>query len=167
MGERKGKTQYTGKEIWVNQATGEVREVDTFEKPVGRNNGFMITYLAEIINLIETLGNKKMLVVKYILGHMSKTENTLIITTRELAKKCDVGLNTVVDTLKLLEDAKIIERRTGAIMVSPKLMNNWRASKEASMMIKYYEFGDDDNHSDDDNQIDGQMGIKDVDCNIE
>ena len=163
MSGRKGKTQYTGKEIWVNQATGEVREVDTFEKPVGRGNGFMITYLAEIINLIETLGNKKMLVVKYILEHMSKTENTLIITTRELAKKCNVGLNTVVDTLKLLEDAKIIERRTGAIMVSPKLMNNWKAPKEASMMIKYYEFGGDNN----DSQIDGQMEIKDLGCKIE
>lgn len=52
MSNRKGKTRYTGKEVWVNQATGEVREVDTFEKPVGRGNGFMITYLAEIINLV-------------------------------------------------------------------------------------------------------------------
>lgn len=144
MGNRKGKTQYTGKEVWVNQTTGEIREVDTFEKPVGRDNGFMITYMAEIINLIETLGNKKMLVVKYILANMSKSENTLIITTRELAEKCGVSHTVVLRTLKLLEETKIIERRTGAIMVSPKLMNNWRASKEASMMIKYYEFGGDD-----------------------
>lgn len=140
---RKGKTQYTGKEVWVNQTTGEIREVDTFEKPVGRNNGFMITYLAEIINLIETLGNKKMLVVRYILEHMSKTENTLIITTRELAQECNVSHNLVLQTLKLLDEAGIIERRTGAIMVSPKLMNNWRAGKEATMMVKYYEFSGD------------------------
>lgn len=159
---RKGKTLYTGKEIWVNQATGEVREVDTFEKPVGRGNGFMITYLAEIINLIETLGNKKMLVVKYILEHMSKTENTLIRTQREIADALSMSTKTVNETLKLLADAGIIERRTGAIMVSPKLMNNWKAPKEASMMIKYYEFS-----GDDDNQITGQMEIKDVDCNIE
>lgn len=159
---RKGKTLYTGKEIWVNQATGEVREVDTFEKPVGRGNGFMITYLAEIINLIETLGNKKMLVVKYILEHMSKTENTLIRTQREIADALGMSTKTVNETLKLLADAGIIERRTGAIMVSPKLMNNWKAPKEASMMIKYYEFS-----GDDDNQIIGQMEIKDVDCNIE
>lgn len=159
---RKGKTLYTGKEIWVNQATGEVREVDTFEKPVGRGNGFMITYLAEIINLIETLGNKKMLVVKYILEHMSKTENTLIRTQREIADALGMSTKTVNETLKLLADAGIIERRTGAIMVSPKLMNNWKAPKEASMMIKYYEFS-----GDDDNQITGQMEIKDVDCNIE
>lgn len=159
---RKGKTLYTGKEIWVNQATGEIREVDTFEKPVGRGNGFMITYLAEIINLIETLGNKKMLVVKYILEHMSKTENTLIRTQREIADALGMSTKTVNETLKLLADAGIIERRTGAIMVSPKLMNNWKAPKEASMMIKYYEFS-----GDDDNQITGQMEIKDVDCNIE
>ena len=159
---RKGKTLYTGKEIWVNRATGEVREVDTFEKPVGRGNGFMITYLAEIINLIETLGNKKMLVVKYILEHMSKTENTLIRTQREIADALGMSTKTVNETLKLLADAGIIERRTGAIMVSPKLMNNWKAPKEASMMIKYYEFS-----GDDDNQITGQMEIKDVDCNIE
>lgn len=159
---RKGKTLYTGKEIWVNQATGEVREVDTFEKPVGRGNGFMITYLAEIINLIETLGNKKMLVVKYILEHMSKTENTLIRTQREIADALGMSTKTVNETLKLLADAGIIERRTGSIMVSPKLMNNWKAPKEASMMIKYYEFS-----GDDDNQITGQMEIKDVDCNIE
>ena len=122
----------------------------------------MITYLAEIINLIETLGNKKMLVVKYILEHMSKTENTLIRTQREIADALGMSTKTVNETLKLLADAGIIERRTGAIMVSPKLMNNWKAPKEASMMIKYYEFS-----GDDDNQITGQMEIKDVDCNIE
>ena len=141
---RKEKTKYTGREIWVNQQTGEVREVDTFEKPVQRSNGFMITYLAEIINLIETLGNKKMLVVKYILENMNKSTNTLLTTNRKLAKACDVGVNTVTDTLKLLEEANIIERTTGAIMVNPKLCNNWRSSKEASMMVTYKEFGDKD-----------------------
>lgn len=138
---RKSKMQYTGRERWVNVDTGETREVDTFEKPVQRENGFMITYLAEIINMIETLGNKKMQVVKYILANMCKANNTLIITTRELAEKCGVSHNVALQTLKLLEDSQIIERRTGAIMVSPKLVNNWRSDKEATMMIKYHEFG--------------------------
>lgn len=141
---RKDRTKYTGREVWVNQTTGEIREVDAFERSVGRQEAFMITYLAEIINMIETIGNKKMQVVKYILTNMCKTNNTLIITTRELAEKCDVGHNTVIDTLKLLENSGIIERRTGAIMVSPKLMNNWKGGKEATMMVKYQEFGGDD-----------------------
>jgi biotin operon repressor len=145
---RKAKAQYTGREVWVNQATGEVREVDAFEKPVGRDKGFMITYLAEIINMIETLGTKKMLVVKYILQNMCKANNTLIATTREIAKELGMSTTTVNDTLKLLEGAGIIERRTGAIMVSPKLCNNWNSGKEASMMIKYYEFSGEEGGAD-------------------
>lgn len=147
---RKGKTQYTGREVWINQETGEIREVDAFEKPVGRDKGFMITYLAEIINMIETLGTKKMVVVKYILQNMCKANNTLIVTNTELAKACGVSKQTVTDTLKLLEGAGIIERRTGAIMVSPKLCNNWNSGKEASMMVKYYEFSGTDEEDESD-----------------
>ena len=107
---RKDRTIYTGREVWVNQAPGDVREVDAFERSVGRKEAFMVTYLGEIINMIETLGDKNMQVVKYILANMCKTNNTLIITTRELAEKCGVGHNTVLETLKLLEKTNIIER---------------------------------------------------------
>ena len=146
---KKSEIKYTGTEIWckIDKKTGEVleeREVDTFEKPIGRKEPFMITYLTEIINLIDTLGNKKMKVVKYILKNMSKSENILIITSRELAKKCDVSLQTITDTLKLLERADIIKRKTGAIMIHPKLMNNKKAQGEAIMMTKYYEFNESD-----------------------
>ena len=33
-------------------------------------------------------------------------------------------------------------------MVSPKLMNNWKAGKEATMMVKYQEFADDEQNND-------------------
>lgn len=135
------KAKFKGQSVWVNQQTGETRVVDEFEKTVGRKDRFMITYLAEIIELIETLGNKKMQVVKYILSNMDKNNNTLIITTRELATEAGVSHNTVLDALKQLEEANIIHRKTGVIMVSPKLMNNKKASGEATMMIRYKEFG--------------------------
>lgn len=141
--ERKERTVYTGREIWVNQATGEVREVDAFERPVGREEPFMIAYMSEIINMIETLGTRKMLVVKYILKEMCKTNNTLVATVREIANDLEMSTATVNRTLKLLEDANIIRRKTGAIMLSPHFMNNWKSTKEASMMIKYMEFGTD------------------------
>lgn len=135
------KMEFKGQSVWVNKETGEERIVDEFERPVGRKEHFMITYLAEIIDLMETLGNKKMQVVKYILANMSKYDNTLIITTRELAEKSGVSHNTVLETLKQLSDAGIIQRRVGSIMISPKLMNNKKASGEATMMVKYKEFG--------------------------
>ena len=148
---RKGRMQYTGSAVWqkVDMATGEIveqRAVDEFERPVGRQEHFMITYLAEVISLIDSLGNQKMKVVKYILQEMSKSDNTLIITTRELAKKSGVGLNTVVETLRILDEAGIIQRRTGAIMISPKLMNNKKAAGEAAMMVKYTQFSEEQNN---------------------
>ena len=144
---RKGLMQNTGSPEWqkVDMASGEIveqRAVDEFERPVGRQEHFMITYLAEVISLIDSLGNQKMKVVKYILQEMSKSDNTLIITTRELAKKSGVGLNTVVETLRILDEAGIIQRRTGAIMISPKLMNNKKAAGEAAMMVKYTQFSE-------------------------
>lgn len=143
--ESNDRMQYTGTDEWINTRTGEKRIVDNFEKPIGRVPGsFMIAYLAEIIALIDKLGNQKMQVVKYILENMNKSNNTLIITNRELAKKAGVGINTVTDTLKLLREANLIETRTGALMLSPALMNNKKASAEASMMVKYTEFAEKD-----------------------
>lgn len=138
------KSTYTGKETWAKLDDEgkiiEVKEVDIFERPVDGRANFMITYLSEVINLIDTLGNKKMQVVKYILKEMEKSNNILVITTRELSTKCNVSLQTVTDTLKLLEGANLIQRRVGSIMLKPRLMNNRSAKKEATMMTKYYQF---------------------------
>lgn len=144
---RRGRLQYTGTSKWIKlDSFGNVvdeKEVDEFEKPVGRTEHFFITYLTEIIALIDSLGNKKMQVVKYMLKHMNRSNNTLIITTRELAIKANVGYNTAIETLQILDDAGIIQRRTGAIMINPRLLNNKRAQGEANMLIHYKEFGDD------------------------
>ena len=137
--------KYTGEERWINERTGEVRTIDMFVKEYEeKRNGFMVTYLAEIINMIETLGNKKMQVVKYILENMCYANNSLIVTTRELAKKSGVSHNLVIDTLKLLEGNGIIERRTGALMLSPRFCNNWKADKQRAMMIQFEEFSKQD-----------------------
>src|SRR5690625_2742635 len=79
---------------WKNLDTGEIIEANDVIKKTSRN-GFMITYLTAIIQLIDNLGNRKMQVVKYILENMEKSTNTLIITTTELAKKSKVSRQTV------------------------------------------------------------------------
>ena len=147
---RQAKMKYTGTSVWqkVNTVTGAIEEertVDEFERPVGRTERFMITYLAEIINMIDSLGNQKMKVVKYILQHMSKSENLLLVTTKELAKKSEVSEKTVIETLKILDNAGIIQRRTGAIMVSPRLINNKTVQGEATLMVKYRQFEENSN----------------------
>lgn len=137
---RNASLEYRGSSKWINTETGEVREVDEFEKPVGRNERFMITYLCEVIKFIDALGNRKMMVVKYILKNMQKSNNTLLITQEELAKKAGVSRKTVSETIKILVDAEILKKRNGAIMINPRLMNNKKPWGEAQMMIKFTEF---------------------------
>ena len=130
---------HKGIERWQNLDTGEIIEATEVIKKVERN-GFMITYLSAIINLIDSLGNKKMQVVKYILKNMEKSNNTLIITSRELAEKSGTSLQTVTDTLKTLEDAGIIKRRTGAIMIHSDLIHRGSANKEKALLTRFEEF---------------------------
>ena len=130
---------FNGMSKWRNLDTGEVADFNEITKRTPRN-GFMITYLTAIINLIDTLGNKKMQVVKYILSNMDNSNNTLIITTTELAQKADVSRQTVSDTLKTLAEAKIITRRTGSIMIHPKLVHKGNNSKEHFLLARFKSF---------------------------
>ncbi len=126
-------------DIWVNQRTGEVLETTEILKPINRQ-GFMITYITELINLLDTLGTKKMKIVKYILENMSKSENTLIMTIREIAEKTKTSTKTVNETLKLLEENNIIQRKTGAIMINPKLIHKGNNNKEKALLTRFYDF---------------------------
>lgn len=130
---------YSGSSRWKNLDTGEVIEANDVVKKTSRN-GFMITYLTAIIQLIDNLGNRKMEVVKYILENMDKSTNTLIITTTELAKKAKVSRQTVSDTLKILEEAKIIARKTGAIMIHSNLIHRGNHSKEKYLLARFQEW---------------------------
>lgn len=120
--------------------TGEPIIADEVVKKVNRN-GFEITYLTYLVDLFDKLGGKKYTVFKYILAHKS-AENTLIITTRELARKTETSVQTVTDTLKLLEESGLIARKTGAIMLLPKVAHRGNDRREAYLMQKFVEFDD-------------------------
>lgn len=139
---KSNETLYEGRDVWVNQRTGEEIEADQVIKKVPRN-GFEITYLSYFMDLFDKLGGKKYVVFKYILNNKS-SENTLIITNRELAEKCNVGINTVTDTLKLLKDSGLITQRTGAIMLHPRLAHRGSDRKEAYLIQKFVGFSEDD-----------------------
>lgn len=116
---------------------GNVKSVDVVVREVTRA-GFSITYLATIINMIDNIGNKKMQVVKYILQHMD-SNNKLSETIREIANGSQCSLQTVNDTLKILEECEIIARKTGTVMLSPKLVHKGNAQRERFLMTKFYE----------------------------
>mgnify|MGYP003530912602 CR=1 FL=1 len=127
----------------TGEVVGDIRQVDVVVKEIPRT-GFAITYLASIINLIDSIGNKKMQVVKYVLKNMD-SNNVLLQTVREIATGCSCSVQTVNDTLKLLEGAGIIARKTGAVMLSPKLVHKGNAKKERYLMAKFIEINRSEN----------------------
>lgn len=132
-------TLYTGTSTWINQETGEKIITNDVVKKVSRS-GFRITYLTAILNLFDELGGKKYKVISYILDNMDVSSNTLITTVDKLVEKTKVSKPTVIETLKLLEKAKIIKRTTGAIMLSPELVHRGSNEKEKLLLTRFEEF---------------------------
>lgn len=148
------KTIYQGKEMWVqvdSQALQETGEIRTIGEPVIADasitkcdrNGFEITYLAYLFDVFDQLGGQKYKVFKYIVENKS-SDNTLIITNRELAEKCNVSTKTISETLKLLKEKNLIATRTGAIMILPKIAHRGKAGREQFLMHKFEEFSNND-----------------------
>ena len=123
-----------------NAITGEVKEVDVLFKEIPRT-GFAITYLSSIIQMIESIGNKKMQVVKYVLQNMD-SNNKLSETVREIAKGVGCSIQTVQETLSLLQSVGIIARKTGTVMLSPKLVHKGNAKRERFLMTKFFAMKD-------------------------
>lgn len=146
MKKQKEIVQLKESEYWLRcDANGklldtEIKKVDVVIKEVPRV-GFAITYLSTVIQMIESIGNKKMQVVKYILGKMD-SNNKLVETVREISKGSNCSLQTVNDTLKILENCGIIARKTGCVMLSPKLVHKGNAQRERYLMTKFFEIQD-------------------------
>ena len=148
--QKETKTIYQGKEMWVQvdpQALQETGEIKLVGEPIVADasitkcdrNGFEITYLAYLFDVFDQLGGQKYKVFKYIVEHKS-SDNTLIITNRELAKNCGVTIDTVSRTLKVLKEIGLIATRTGAIMVLPKIAHRGKVGREQFLMHKFEEF---------------------------
>lgn len=148
------KTIYQGKEMWIKldpQAFAENGEIATIGDPIiadasitkVERQGFEITYLSYLLNIFDKLGGMKYHVFKYIIEHKS-SDNVLVITNRELAKKCNVSTKTVSETIKLLRENNLIATRTGAIMLLPKVAHRGKAGREQYLMHKFEEFSADD-----------------------
>ena len=145
MGKTTEKTvaSFEHSERWVrvdndNNPVGDPQEVNVLVKQISRND-FFITYLAQMVGMLDSIGNKKMKVVKYILQNMDKSTNKLTETTAELAKHCEVSRMCVSETLKVLEEAGFIARKTGVIMLSPKIVHKGNAQKERYLLTKFRE----------------------------
>ena len=129
--------KYT-KDVWVNRRTGEEITAAKVLKRIARDD-FEITYIAYLMDIFDKLGGKKYAILKYIIRNKT-LDNTLIITNRELAKAVGVSTYTVVETLRMLKDAGLINTRTGAIILNPRIVMKGSKEKELYLIQKFESF---------------------------
>mgnify|MGYP002755727182 FL=1 len=136
--ERHG-TIYKGKETYVNEATGEILEVDKLYRKQVQGN-FVKAYIKGLIMMLDVVGGGKAKVVNYLLDNLRLSDNKLIATTREIANQTKTSPTTVTDTLKALEEGNVIKRRTGVIMLNPEILIRGDDDKHRHLLIEFEDF---------------------------
>ena len=118
---------------------------------------FEVTYTAELFNIMQKLGNRKIEVLAYLLDHKDAT-NSINTSQRAIATELGISKQTVNATINILQDAGLIKRKGSVYMVSPSLMVKGNQIREAWLMRRYEEIPE-RIHVDYDVELDGQQMI--------
>src|SRR5699024_12482420 len=95
-------------------------------------------YMVQLISMLDMISGKKLKIVNYLLDNVHLSNNTIIATTREIAKDNGTSTQTVSKTLKIYEEVNIIKRKTGALMLKPELLMRGDDQKQKYLL---HEFG--------------------------
>ncbi|WP_312574043.1 replication/maintenance protein RepL, partial [Staphylococcus saprophyticus] len=75
----------------IDEESGEVIEVDMLYRNQTSGN-FVKAYIVQLLSMLDMIGGKKLKIVNYILDHVHLSDNTMIATTREIAKATGTSL---------------------------------------------------------------------------
>lgn len=135
---KNGKTTIVGKETYLNQATGELVEMDVIESRGGDFN-FNKIWFSHILQALDCLGSKKINVVTWFLENKDN-KNRIIGTQRKIAESCNVSLQTVTKVIKILTEADVIRmEQQGVYMLSPNVVFKGSNQQRMNVLIKYHE----------------------------
>jgi hypothetical protein len=127
-----------GTKIYVNPETGEEEIFTLVEKNISKDYNFHKIWLQDILNVIDTFGNKKILVLSYLLKNMRNEDNSFGGSYRDIAERCGVSLPTVSAVMTELLESNIIKRLyTATYQFNPAFIVKGGADKRKNLMIKY------------------------------
>ena len=132
------KQKIVGKETYINQETGEIKEMLVVDKYVEQDFNFHKIWLTDLLNIIEIIGTKKLKVIKYILNNMNTKDNTIYFTQRGLAKELGLSLQTINDTIKILIESNFMRKiQTGVYQINPDIVVKGSTGKRMNLLIQY------------------------------
>ncbi|MFL2072888.1 replication/maintenance protein RepL [Marinilactibacillus psychrotolerans] len=84
---------------------------------------FYKTEKKELVKLLELTGSSHGKVMGFLINKVGKTRSDFPLTIDEIAKKIDMSYSQVQKAIKELEQAKLIKKKYGSIIVSPSLIS--------------------------------------------
>lgn len=133
------KTLFEGNRTLIDQETGEIIRTQVVERVVGEgDSGFHKIWLGHILDLVEEVGNAKMVVLVWLLKN-ADGQNQITASLREIASATGVGVATVQRLMTALAAADVVTRqgRYGAWRLNPEVVFAGSGKKRMNVLIRY------------------------------
>jgi len=132
------KQNIIGKETYIKQDTGEIKECIVVEKNIEQDFNFYKIWLMDLLGILDIVGNKKIKVINYLFEIMNPRDNTISITYKEVEKNTGVSYPIVVETFKILLDSNFLKKvRQSFYMINPDIIVKGRTGKRMNLLIQY------------------------------
>jgi DNA-binding Lrp family transcriptional regulator len=132
--------QIVGNQTFINETTGEVEEFMVIQKNINKDYGFHKIWLEDLMNILNTMGNRKMTILSYLLSIMRESDNTFTMTMRSLSEDTGVSLPTCHSTITELLESNVIKRDTRIKQLytfNPDLLAKGGANRRKKILIEY------------------------------
>lgn len=136
-------TKYYGKRTFKDIETGELIELEYFDKAVKHTlqGGWRRVYLENFMELLTGLysSQKKIELIEFILNNLN-SDNQLILTQQQVIAKTGISTQTVVDTYKYLVEKDFMKKTGGVFTINPKFVCAFGSDKKnARILINYHD----------------------------
>jgi len=138
---KKNKTQMVvGHRYLYNPETGQEEKMTLIQKNINSDFGFHKVWLEDLLMVLNTIGDRKIKVLTYLLQIMDSKDNSMYFTQRIIAENTGVSLPTVNSTIKELKEANAIiqdKQLKQKWFFNPDLIMQGNSNKRKRMMIEY------------------------------
>ena len=130
--------QVVGTKQLTDSNTGEAIEVTVIEKTITQDFNFHKVWLQDILNILDSIGNKKIAVIVYLLKNMRNEDNTISCTYNTIAKGAEVSKGTVMVVMQELLNSNVIKKLLpNNYQFNPDLIIKGSSGKRQNLLIKY------------------------------
>ncbi len=134
------KVKYIGTERFINATTGEVEEfaVNNIEE---RDFNFSKIWMRNFIMSLELIGNQKIKLAFWIIDNLNR-DNQLICTFRAMSEQTGMSLDTVRQTMKILQEADFLRKfGNGVYVVNPNTYFKGTHKARLNILNQYQQAG--------------------------